>query len=57
MVEAAREQMCRKYLETYGAELRELVANQFTVVINCQEGLYRSREFTAQLLELCLRDS
>ena len=57
MVEAAREQMCRKCLETYGAELRELVANQFTVVINCQEGLYRSREFTAQLLELCLRDS
>ena len=43
---------CRAYVESHGPELLGALECGATVVVNCQEGLHRSRQFAEQLLAL-----
>lgn len=52
MSEADKEKACAKYLKDHGSELVKFLENDYTLVINCQEGLHRSAEFAKQLLSL-----
>ena len=53
MTEGKKEVMCRDYLQRHADGLLEDLRTGFTVVVNCQEGLHRSVEFTNQLLKIC----
>lgn len=49
MTEANMQHSCAQYLCTYGEDLLAWLRRGGTVVVNCQEGLHRSVEFSRQL--------
>ena len=55
MSEANKVTACKSYLATHGLMMLAVLEADGTVVINCQEGLHRSREMARQLLQRCGR--
>ena len=53
MTEASKEADCKAYLDTHADSLIANLRDNATVVVNCQEGVHRSVEFTRQLLRRC----
>lgn len=52
MVEQERVRKCREYLELFGRDLLAHLERGGTVLVHCQEGLFRSVEFAKQLQAL-----
>mmetsp|Transcript_14234 Transcript_14234/g.19231 ORF Transcript_14234/g.19231 Transcript_14234/m.19231 type:complete len:166 (+) Transcript_14234:3-500(+) len=57
MSEENKQAACKQYLGTHAADLLHSLQAGSTVVVNCQEGVHRSVEFTRQLLHMCERSS
>lgn len=57
MSEENKKAACKMYLDIYASDLLASLRDGYTLVVNCQEGVHRSVEFTAQVLSLCDRSS